>query len=125
MGSTFLVNFILLSSKNFMSSKRILCHQRLSKAMDLLTRKLFFFFSTRGIHFWCRKVFEGVQNHVLNLVQRNTSNMHQKCAFEQFKMNQKCNLTRDSPSFSPKSQFWCIFLSEINNHVLNYTFGAF
>ena len=59
------------------------------------------------------------------LVQRNTSNMHQKCAFEQFKMHQKCNLTRDSSLFSPESQFWCIFLSEINNHVSNYTFDAF
>ena len=40
--------------------------------------------------------------------------MHQKCAFEQFKMHQKCNLTGDSSFFSPKSQFWCIFFSTIN-----------
>ena len=59
------------------------------------------------------------------LVQSITSNMHQKCAFEQFKMHQKCNLTRDSSFFSPKSQFWCICLSEINNHPSNYTFDAF
>ena len=25
---------------------------------------------TRGYHFWCRKVFEGVQNHVLNLIRK-------------------------------------------------------
>ena len=58
-------------------------------------------------------------------MQRNTSNMHQKCAFEQFKMHRKCNSTRDS-SFSLRNlnfgaffslkliitcqiTFWCIF----------------
>ena len=59
------------------------------------------------------------------LVQRNTSNMHQKCAFEQFKMHQKCDLTRDFSFFSPKSQFWCIFLFEINYHVLNHVLNQY
>ena len=27
---------------------------------------------TRGTHFWCRKVFEGVHNHVLNLLRKRT-----------------------------------------------------
>ena len=28
--------------------------------------------NTRGYHFWCRKVFEGVQNHVFNLIRKRT-----------------------------------------------------
>ena len=43
------------------------------------------------------------------LVQRNTSNMHQKCAFEQFKMHQKCNLTRDSSFFLRNLIFGAFF----------------
>ena len=27
---------------------------------------------TRGVHFWCRKVFEGVQIHVLNLIRKHS-----------------------------------------------------
>ena len=41
------------------------------------------------------------------LVQRKTSNMHQKCAFEQFKMHQRWYLTRDSSFFSPKLMITC------------------
>ena len=92
---------------------------------------IIFYWTTRGSIFGAEKCLKKFRTTCwicflsALLVQRNTSKMHQKCAFEQFKMHQKWNLTRDSSFFSPKSQFWCIFLSEINNHVSNYTFGAF
>ena len=107
--------------------------------------------NTWGIHFWRRKVFEGVQKHVLNLLRkltfgaekclkefRNTclicfadtilqsitSIMHRKCIIGTFKTHQNWKLTRDYLIFSSTLQFWCIFLSEINYHVSSCNFGC-
>ena len=38
---------------------------------DPLVKKCFQI-STRGVHFWCRKVFEGVQIHVFNLIRKHS-----------------------------------------------------
>ena len=61
-------------NKNFTIKKRSHGHPtyKFNELQYILCRSIFSFISvsTRGYHFWCRKVFEGVQKHVFDLLRK-------------------------------------------------------
>ena len=87
--------------------------------------------NTWGYHFWCRKVFEGVQNHVLDLLRKHNFGAEHffdyapKLSIRTIVNAPKLRIDTWLLLFSSMLPFWCIFLFEINDHVLNFNFGAF